>query len=177
MLFYIILAVVGVLFLLLFTLFIVRGNKLKMINLKIKEAEINVSEVLKDKYNLLCSVDSIMKNKGKEDLFKDLEEINVDNVSSIELNKELAKFDKIILEVTDYNKEIVYDETEEKVFENLSKINIDRLAIEKYYNDNATIFNKLIDKFPSGIISKIKKYKEKELFSNEKEEIFEILKK
>ena len=177
MLFYIIIIIIGILFLILFTLFIVKGNKLKVMNLKITEAESNVSEILKDKYNLLCSIDSIMKNKGKEDLFKDLETIEIDKLNSIELNKELSKFDKMVLEVTDYNKEIVYDETEEEVFDNLIKINNDRLAIEKYYNDNASNFNKQIDKFPSGIISKFKKYKEKELFQNEKEEIFEILKK
>ena len=177
MIFGIILSVVGVLILIIFTLFIIRGNKLKVINLKITEAEKDVSEILKDKYNLLCSVDSIMKNKGKEDLFKELEGINLEKLSNIDLNKELAKFDKLVLEVTDYNKEIVYDETEEEIFDKLNKTNINRLAIEKYYNDNATLFNKLLDKFPSGIISKVKKYKEKELFSNEKEEIFEILKK
>ena len=89
MIFGIILSVVGVLFLITFTLFIIRGNKLKVINLKITEAEKDVSEILKDKYNLLCSIDSIMKNKGKEDLFKELEGIDLEKLSNIDLNKEL----------------------------------------------------------------------------------------
>lgn len=177
MLFFIIMVVIGILFLILFTILLINGNKIKIRNLKIKEAEKNVSELLKQKYDLLCSVNSIMKNKGKEDLFKDLETLEVSKYNNIALNKELAKFDKIIVELTDYNKEIVFDDTEEIVFENLEKTNIDRLAVEKYYNDNVTVYNKLIDKFPSNIISKFKDYDEKELFSNEKEEIFEILKK
>ena len=93
------------------------------------------------------------------------------------LNKELSKFDKTVVELTDYNKEIVFDDTEAEVFENLIKTNINRLAIEKYYNDNVSKFNKLLDKFPSKIISKFRDYSKKELFSNQKEEIFEILKK
>ena len=103
--------------------------------------------------------------------------LEIDKLNNFELNKELAKFDKIIIELTDYNKEIVFDDQEEESFDKLAKININRLAIEKYYNDNVTIFNKAIEKFPSNIIAKFKKYDEKELFSNEKEEIFEILKK
>ena len=127
--------------------------------------------------NIPTSYIDTIKNQCKEDLLKELEIIDVEKIDSIELNKNLAKFDKTIIELTDYNKEIVFDEEEEKTFDNLAKVNSDRLAVEKYYNDNASKFNNSINGFPSGIISKIKKYKERELFSNEKEEIFEILKK
>ena len=177
MLFYGILIGIGVVFLIIFTLLLVNGYKLKALSIKIEEAEKNASEILKDKYNLLTSIDSIMKSKNKEDLFKDLESIDIEKLDNFELNKELSKFDKTVVELTDYNKEIVFDDNEEEVFENLIKTNIDRLAIEKYYNDNATKFNKLLDKIPSSIISKFRDYSKKDLFNNKKEEIFEILKK
>ena len=177
MIFYIIAIVCGVLFLLLFTLFVIKGNKLKVLNLKVNEAENEVSDILKEKYSLLQNINTVLKSKGKEDLLKELEIIDVDKINSIELNKNLAKFDKTITELAEYNKEIVFDEEEEKLFDNLLKVNNSRLAVEKYYNDNALKLNELIDKFPSNIISKFKKYDERELFSNEKEEIFEILKK
>lgn len=177
MLFYGILIGIGVVFLIIFTLLLVNGYKLKALSIKIEEAEKNASEILKDKYNLLTSIDSIMKSKNKEDLFKDLESIDIEKLDNFELNKELSKFDKVVIELTDYNKEIIFDDTEEEVFENIIKTNIDRLAIEKYYNDNVSKFNKLLNKFPSSIISKFRNYSKKELFSNKKEEIFEILKK
>ena len=177
MLFYGIMIGLGVIFLILFSLLLINGSKLKSLSIKIEEAENNVSDILKEKHDLLTSVDSIMKSKDKDDLFPGLDKINLDDISNIELNKELSKYDKVIIELTDFNKEIVYDDNEQEIFEKLIKTNINRLAIEKYYNDNVTKFNKLLDKFPSNIISKFRDYSKKDLFKNEKEEIFEILKK
>ena len=177
MLFYIIAIVCGVLFLLLLTIFLIKGNKLKLLSLKINEAEKDVSEVLNSKYEELKTINEIMKKKDKEDLLKEIETLNIESINNIELNKELSKYDKAIIEITDYNKEIVFDEDEEKEFDKLAKIDVNRLAIEKFYNDNVTKYNAETSKFISNIISKFKKYKKKELFSNEKEEIFEILKK
>lgn len=177
MLFYGIMIGLGIILLIIISLLLTNGYKLKSLDIKIEEAEKNAAEILKEKYDLLVSVDSIMKSKDKEDLFLNLDSIDLSKLSNLELNKELSKYDKTIVELTDYNKEIVYDENEEKIFENLIKSNINRLAVEKYYNDNVTKFNKLLSKFPSSIIAKFKKYSKKELFENEKEEIFEILKK
>ena len=177
MLFYIIVIAGGILFLIFLILLILKANKLKVMNLKIEAAEKDVTEILKEKYDKLNDINNIMKTKDREDLFKDIETLEIDKFNSIELNKELAKFDKIIVELTDYNKEIIFDAEEEESFDKLAKININRLAIEKYYNDNVSVFNKAIDNFPSNIIAKFKKYDEKDLFLNEKEEIFEILKK
>ena len=177
MLFYILCGVFGIIFLLFFTLFIVKGNKLKVTNTKIIEAEKDISDILKDKYDLLKNIHEILKTKDKEDLLKDIEVLNIEGMNSVQINKELSKYDKVIEELINYNKEIVFDENEEEVFDKLEKVNINGQAVEKYYNDNASKFNKYISSFPSNIISKLKKYEDKELFENEKEEIFEILKK
>ena len=177
MIFYIVLGIIGLLFLILFTVFIVKGNKLKVMNYKIVESENDISNILNEKYDLLKKINEIMKSKNKEDFLKDIESLNIESINNVELNKELAKYDKSIIELIDYNKEIVFDEEEEDVFDKLAKVNIDRLAVEKYYNDSASKFNDNINSFPSNIISKFKKYNNKDLFENEKEEIFEILKK
>lgn len=177
MIFYIVLIVIGIIFLILFSLLIINSIKLKSLNLKIIEAEKNITDVLKEKYELLVNINNIMKTKDKEDFLKDIELIEVDKISNFELNNHLTKYDKTITELIEYNKEIIFDEEEQEEFEKLRKTDLNRLAIEKYYNDNATIMNKLINIFPASIIAKFKKYKEKEIFSNKKEEIFEILKK
>ena len=52
----------------------------------------------------------------------------------------------------------------------------DLVASIKFYNDNVVEFNRLIVSFPSNIIKLIFKYKRKEFYSQEKLEIFEILK-
>ncbi len=177
MVFYIITIGLGLLFIILLTLFVIKGNKLKVLNLKINESEKDITSILNKKYDLLKNINEILKNKDNEDLLKDVENLNIESISNIQLNKELAKYDKVILELTNYNKEIVFDEDEEEQFDKLTKVNIDELAVEKYYNENVLKFNNCISGFPSSIIAKFKKYDTKEIFENEKEEIFEILKK
>ena len=139
MLFYGIMIGIGVIFLIVFTLLLVNGYKLKSLSIKLEEAEKDASEILKDKYNLLVSIDSIMKSKDKEDLFKGLESIDIEKLDNFELNKELSRFDKTVVELTDYNKEIVFDDNEEEVFENLYtkeqlKEDIDSTIIGMYSN-------------------------------------------
>ena len=135
----------------------------------------NVEEMTKHVSGNISIVVFIKGEATEEEVTK--VKTDIEKLDNFELNKELSIFDKTVVELTDYNKEIVFDDNEEEVFENLIKTNIDRLAIEKYYNDNATKFNKLLDKFPSSIISKFRDYSKKDLFNNKKEEIFEILKK
>ena len=177
MLFYILTGVCGILFLLIFTAFTIKGNKLKILNTKINEVEKDISDILSKKFELLKKINGILKSKNKDDLLKDLESLNIESINNVQLNKELSKYDKTITELTNYSKEIVFDDDETEQFDKLSKVNIDCLAAEKYYNDNVSKYNDEINKFPSNIIAKAKKYNEKELFENEKEEIFEILKK
>ena len=40
----------------------------------------------------------------------------------------------------------------------------------KYYNGNVDYYNKMLKKFPTSIVAKVKKYNNKELFNNENEE-------
>ena len=59
-------------------------------------------------------------------------------------NKELAKYDKDVIELADYNKDIKFGEKELKLFDEYANNNIQCTAAEKYYNDNVVIFNKLV---------------------------------
>ena len=38
------------------------------------------------------------------------------------------------------------------------------MNVEKYYNENTTIYNNLVSKFPSKIVAKILRLKEKKYF-------------
>lgn len=177
MLFYIVLTIIGIIFIIFVTLMLINGNKLKVMDLKIKEAEKEASEIIKKRYEIINNINNIMKDKGKENFFADIDKIEADKIDMFELNNELTKYDKSLIELVEYNKEIVFDDEEQEVFDLLDDNNTNRLAIEKYYNDNVTNYNKSIKRFPNQIISATKKYKEKKKFETEKEEIFEILKK
>ncbi len=176
MLIYIILALIIVLCVFIMAINIYNYNKFQITIIKISEAEENISMILKEKYELLLKIDKLVKKKAKENMFEGLDEINVDFINNFELNKKLSKYDKTIIELTDYNKDIKFDSKDNKLFDDISNINVECKAYEKYYNDNVTIYNKLVSCFPSNVIAKVKKYRIKDFYSNEKEEIFEILK-
>lgn len=173
---YIVLSVLIVVITVIFVVIIVNINKFQTLNIKINEAEENIGLLLYEKYDLLYKIGKIVKKESKDTFFDGLDDIIVEDISKIELNKKLAKFDSKIIELIDYNKEINFDEESLKLFSDLENVNIECAADEKYYNDNVEIFNRLVGQFPSSIIAKIKKYKRRDFYVNEKEEIFEIMK-
>ena len=73
--------------------------------------------------------------------------------SSIEINSLKEEFPKI-------------EESEEIKKIQTSVIDIDNTIQEAtlYYNDNISIYNKLLKKFPSNIVASLSKYKEKLFF-------------
>ena len=176
MMVYIILGIIFFILFILILLLIINSGNLKSVVLKINEAEDNIDKILIEKYTTMSKIDKSLKNKSDVDYFKGLYDTNIEELNSIELNKLLSKYDNAITELADYNKDLNYNDDDLCDFEKLNSININRLATEKYYNDNVVIYNKLIKKFPLNILSKLKGYDEKDLFTNEKEEVFEILK-
>lgn len=175
--YYVLFCVIVVLFIVFFSIYVINKSKFQVLIIKINEAENNINELLNKKYAILVEIGKFIKKKTKETTFDGLENINIEEISHFELSKELAKYDHTIVEYVEFNKNIKFTEKELSSFDEFTTINIEYIAAEKYYNDNASIFNKLINTFPASLVSKIKRYKEKEFYSNEKEEIFEILKK
>lgn len=173
---YIFLCIVVVLIAVFFALYSISSNRFKVTLIKIREAEENIDILLKDKYQLLLKIKEFMSKKTKDITFGELDGIDIETTNTFDLNRALAQFDKTIVEIVDYNKDIKLEDEEVVTFDNYNDINIQLLATEKYYNDNVNIYNKLLKSFPSNIIAKTKKYKTKEVYSSEKEEIFEILK-
>lgn len=176
MLLYIVLGVVFIILYIIILMIIVNYSKLNRIKIKVDEAEDDIEKILIEKYTIISKIDKSIKKKNDSEFFKGLYDTNIEELDNFELNKKLSKYDNSIMELTDYNKELEFTEEELHDFDRLNTININRLATEKYYNDNVLKLNSLITKFPVNIISKFKGYSKKDLFTNEKEEIFEILK-
>lgn len=177
MIIYIIVCVVIVLLALIIGIYIYYHNKYQISMIKIKEAENNIDSLLNKKLELLLNVNEFVNKKKKKISLDGIDEIDKDKLNNFELNISLAKYNKTIIELTDYNKDIKFNDDEKNTLKELEKVEIDCLASQRYYNDNVVGYNNLINKFPSNIIGRMLKFKEKEFYVNEKEEIFEILKK
>ena len=158
-------------------LFITSYNKFQIALIKISEACENIDILLYKKTELITNINNIIEDK-KEKKKIDIEDtIHEGHLSTFELNKKLNGYSNEILEIVEYNKDVKLNDDEMKLVEELKKYNNDLLGAEKYYNVNVVEYNKLVKCFPSNIVGKIKRYKLKDFYSNEKEEVDELLKK
>ena len=176
MLIYIILILIIILAILLF-IYAINYNKFQIAVIKISEAEENISISLDKKLDLLLRINKLIEGKKGDNKLNGIDKLDKEKLNTFELSTELDKYNKKLMEIIDFNKDISFGDKEKPILDELADAKIECLAAQKYYNDNVTIYNKLIKCFPSNLVAKICKYKIKDFYSDEKEEIFEILKK
>lgn len=174
---YIIISLVIVIIALILIIYVQNYNKFQDTIIKISEAEENINILLVKKIELIVKINDYIERVDSEKILFEEGELSTENMNNFELNKFLVKYDKKIRELTKYSKEIVFDESSQTIIDEYNDVNISCKAAEVYYNDNVVLYNKLIKCFPSNIVGKILRLNIKEFYSNEKEEIFEILKK
>ena len=118
-------------------------------------------------------MEAISDNKYNDEFnMSDSEELD-----SINLNKKLNEYYYKILEIVEYNVELVLSDDGSKNLKQLKKLTLELIGVEKYYNENAIIYNKLLRRFPNNIIGKMNKYSKLETYDNSKKERFEMLNK
>lgn len=142
-------------------------NKFNESIVRIDEAEERIDTNLRDKYDYLDKVITLSKNITSldENLDKAVLKLRSRKLSNFD-------FDRVLVKIfNDYN--AVY-ETEsklrenEKVFKIIKQIELideELITLRNYYNANISNYNMMVKKFPTNIIAKIKKYKERLFYS------------
>ena len=155
-------------------------NKFQFTIIKLTEAENIIKKALMDRLALFDRVIPILKDSVKDEddnkLLDSMIKLKNKKLNSIELSKELDKCNNKLNEVLDNNLELYKQENIDKLLKDLNKNKEDIEYGTKYYNDNVVYYNRLIRSFPSNFIALIFRYKHKEFYENEDEEMFEILK-
>ena len=175
-LYIIVIAVIAIsLLLMIFTIYY---NKYQFAMIRIQEAENKINKSLKEKMSLFERLIPIIKEKFKDEnrLLDIIIKIKDNHLNNFEINKELQKGSRIINEIMDNN---VHLYEEENIKKNMDELFMNKQEIEageSFYNDNVTIFNKLICSFPANLVGAILHLKKKEFYEKETEEIYEILK-
>lgn len=152
-------------------------NRFYFLSIKLKEADSDIHLALRTKKNILERMTKIINkvDKYKDDFSDFTQKFNGIENSFILHNtasKYYAKISKVLFEDDDIA-------GEEKIVDLLNKLkNNEEILIGaiKFYNDTVVDFNGLLKVFPHKFIAKLLGYGEKEFYSNEKEELFEILK-
>ena len=142
-------------------------NKFNESIVRINEAEERIDTNLRDKYDLLDKVMTLSKNiiEIDEELSNKILKLRSRKLSNFD-------FDRILVKIfNDYN--AIY-ETEaklrenEKVFKIVKQIELideELITLRSYYNANISNYNMMVKKFPTNLIAKIKKYKERLFYS------------
>ena len=161
----------------LFIIFKVGYDKLNDSNIKTTEGKETINVMLNKKLELTIKIidemEAISDNKYNDEFnMSDSKELD-----SISLNKKLNEYYYKIIEIVEYNVELVLSDDGNKNLKKLKKVTLELIGVEKYYNENAIIFNKLLKRFPNNILGKMKKYTKLETYDNSKKERFEMLNK
>lgn len=141
-------------------------NKFQDYIIRINEVESIIDKNLRNKYDLINRMIPIIKgNIDKDkDMFEEIIKIRSRKISNFELYRILMQssiqLSSLKKEFPDINKSAEIKKLTKQIEDIDSKIEnyID------YYNDNITIYNTLVKKFPSNLIALFSKYKEKLFF-------------
>ena len=140
-------------------------NKIKTQILKINSVESEIDESLREKYDLLVKIISEVKKIEKDiDKFNDFEKIKDENLSSFEFERKLADIESEIYTIRNDNNKLMKNNTFNDLWYDITNLNTKIKAEEKYYNENTTIYNELVTKFPSKLIAVILRLNEKRYF-------------
>lgn len=155
-------------------------NKFEQNKTKIKESFNNIDILFEKKCNLLERAINIIKennNKYKENMIIDnITKIKNNKLDRFQINHELTLAERDYKAILDLDKKISNIQAIKDINEELINIDNDLNGSIKYYNFNISVYNNLVKCFPSCVIAKIKGYKVKEFFKEEKLETLDILK-
>ena len=147
-------------------------NKFEELIIRMNEAEANIDSVLSKRFDLLNKSINIIKSETKTDkeVLGDIVKIRSRKLNNFDLDEQLTKAYQEFTSYTNNYDSLKQNEAFTKIEINLIESESSIIALKEYYNDVTTKYNTLIHKFPSSIIAKIKKYKEKKLFPKQEEE-------
>ncbi len=169
----IVVAIIGIMLIVLINQY----NKFQWTNVLLDKGETNLENAFNKKHDILMRYLDILKDNKIEIPEEDYEKYKLFN-----LHQSINKSNKVIDELTNYinkimdnNEKLLKNESIININKELSEINITINGGKKYYNDNLVLYNHLCNAFPSNLIAKIKKYKNKEFLDDEIKEELKIL--
>lgn len=141
-------------------------NKLQYLKTKIEQAENIIDESLRNKYDMIVKINTLIKKviKDKKDYLKEYVNLKNHRISNFDLDRKLVEAMNVIYELqNDYAK--LNDDIELKEILHEIKTTDEKLsAVKSYYNKNTSLCNELVRKFPSMIVAKIHGFKVKPFF-------------
>lgn len=141
-------------------------NKYQDFIIRINEVESMIDNNLRDKYDLLNRAIPIIKSSipKEKEIFGEIIKLRSRKLGNFELYRVLVRasleLDALKEEFADIDKSSEI----KKIRSQISEIDLKLDNQIDYYNENISIYNTLLKKFPSNIVANLSKYKEKLFF-------------
>lgn len=141
-------------------------NRFQELLIKSNEAEANIDTVLRKRFDLLNKSIGVIKanTKVEHEVLEMIVKLRSRKISNFELDRQIYD---AINEFNNYKENyptLSDSDSFVKIDNSLNETENEIIALRKYYNDNITDYNKLVKKFPSNIVAKISKFKEKNYY-------------
>ena len=142
---------------------ITQYNNFQLLLIKLNKGEVNLQSLFVNKYNILLRYIEFLKEKIEINE-EEIEEYNYLNTkqSIYKLNDKIESMNNIINKYMTNNEKLLNEETVNIILKELQEVNININGCKKYYNNNLVYYNHLCKKFPSNLVAKLFKYKEKD---------------
>lgn len=140
-------------------------NKLQKYKIRINEAESEIDETIRKRYDILQSLEKEINanTEIKQDNFKNIEK---DKMSSFDADRTLTKITETFRKIKEDYPDKLDTEAFRNLFTEIKIVEEKSDAAKSYYNKYTTSLNLLIKKFPSNIIARIHGIDERFYFDN-----------
>lgn len=141
-------------------------NRFQDYIIRINEVESIIDTSLRSKYDLINRAIPIIKSNidSDKDMFGDIVKLRSRKIGNFELFRVLKKASIELEGLHNTHPEMDKSDEIKKIIKEIKEIDDKVDNSTSYYNDNITIYNTLIKKFPSNIVAMLCKYKEKLFF-------------
>ena len=141
-------------------------NKFQELTIKTNEVEAGIDTTLRKRFDLLNkSINIIKANTPVEgEILELIVKLRSRKLSNFELDRQLYD---AINEFNCYKEKypsLMDIDSFSKINSSLNQSENEIIALRKYYNDIITEYDTLVKKFPSNLVAKISKYKEKNYY-------------
>ena len=143
-------------------------NKFQDYIIRINEVESIIDSNLRNKYDLINKAIPIIKTyidkDTSKDVFGEIVKLRSRKIGNFELYRILIRAANEFTALKEEYPEIEKSEEIKKIVSQMNDIDLKVDNSIEYYNDNISIYNELLKKFPSNVIATLCKYKEKLFF-------------
>jgi len=139
-------------------------NRFQRYLMKINEVESRIDITLRERFDLLCKAADFIKSKSDEVIMTKLDDLKNQNLSSFDFERELVSMTREFQNIKITNRNLIKMSDFTTLDFSLNENEAELGGYILYYNDNIANFNKLVRMFPSNIVAKLSRFKEKNYY-------------